>query len=401
MKIGYFVESYKRGGVDTFIRNLLSQKRHNDIFYLIYNNDNPGINYVKKNCKNIIYLKYSIFAWDQIFDKKINNYFLIILKIIYSLLFPITFSYQILRLLSFFKKHDLDKLMIVNGGYPGGDICLAACIAWSQLNPVKKPWINFRNFALKKYKNFILNIYKDLIDKFILRSAKGFVSVSKICSSSIKLRKNLKNSKVLTIYNGHFLKKNKNRFSYKKKFNLPTNSKILLMLAEYDLRKGHKFIIDVMEEINKKDKNIFLFIFGHGDSYEINKLVQKSSSSINIFLNEFNENNFGLISSCDLLVIPSQKYESFGYTAIEAMSLKKPVISTNCGGLREVIKNNITGYLVDRNKPKLFAKKILNLLSNTKLKKKMGNKSLYRYKKHFTHTKMIKSYNNLMKYNRI
>ena len=104
-----------------------------------------------------------------------------ILKIIYSVLFPITFLYQIFRLLKFFKKYDFDKIMIINGGYPGGDICLAACIAWSQLNPTKKPWINFHNFALKKYKIFLLNIYKDLIDKFILRSIKGFVSVSKIC----------------------------------------------------------------------------------------------------------------------------------------------------------------------------------------------------------------------------
>ena len=100
------------------------------------------------------------------------------------------------------------------------------------------------------------------------------------------------------------------------------------------------------------------------------------------------------------MVIPSQKYESFGYTAIEAMSLKKPVVSTNCGGLREVIENNITGYVVNKNNPKIFAKKILDLLKNPKLKKRMGNKSFYRYKKHFTHNKMIESYNNLIKYNR-
>ena len=118
----------------------------------------------------------------------------------------------------------------------------------------------------------------------------------------------------MTIYNGHFLKKNKKKFPFKKKFNLPPNSKILLMLAEYDLRKGHKFIIDVMEKINQKNKNIFLFIFGHGDINEVNKLVQKSNSSKNIFLNKFNKKNFGLISNCDLLVIPSQKYESFGYS---------------------------------------------------------------------------------------
>ena len=140
----------------------------------------------------------------------------------------------------------------------------------------------------------------------------------------------------MTIYNGHFLKKNKKKFPYKKKFNLPPNSKILLMLAEYDLRKGHKFIIDVMEKINQKNKNIFLFIFGHGDINEVNKLVQKSNSSKNIFLNKFNENNFGLISNCDLLVIPSQKYESFGYTAIEAMSLKNLLYRLIVEGLEKL-----------------------------------------------------------------
>ena len=37
------------------------------------------------------------------------------------------------------------------------------------------------------------------------------------------------------------------------------------MLAEYDLRKGHEFIINVMEKIIKKNKNIFLFIYGYGE----------------------------------------------------------------------------------------------------------------------------------------
>ena len=74
MKIGYFVENYKRGGIDTFIKNLICEKNQKDIYYLIYNNNNPGINFIKKNCNNFKNLKYSIFSWDKIFDKKINNY---------------------------------------------------------------------------------------------------------------------------------------------------------------------------------------------------------------------------------------------------------------------------------------------------------------------------------------
>ena len=303
-----------------------------------------------------------------------------------------------IRIFFFLKKITLDKIMIINGGYPGGDICLAATIIWSKINPDKKPWMNFHNFALKKYKFFLLDFYKNYVDKIIAKSVIGFVSVSKICTNSIKLRKNLKNVKTFTIYNGHLSQNKKKIFSLRKKFNLPKGAKILLLLAEYDLRKGHKYIIKSMEEIISQNDNIYLFVFGYGEKKIIKELVLNSSASKNIFLNNFEKNNLGLILQSDILVIASQKYESFGYTAIEAMSLKKTVISTNYGGLKEVISNNVTGYLVDKNKPKLFARKVLFLLNKPKIKKKMEINSYFHYKKFFTNHQMIKNYNNLIKY---
>ena len=83
-----------------------------------------------------------------------------------------------------------------------------------------------------------------------------------------------------------------------------------------------------------------------------------------------------MIDQADILVISSQKYESFGYTAIEAMSIKKAVIATNFGGVKEIIINNQTGFLVDK-KPELFAKKVLNLINNKKLKKKWKINLIY------------------------
>lgn len=397
MKIAYFVENYGRGGIDTFISNLLRKNLFNDKIYLIYNENNPGITSLKK-IKRIKLIKYSIFSWDQIFNKYKNNIFLFFLKIIYSIFFPVTFLYQIIRLYFFFKIHSFDKILIINGGYPGGDICLAATIVWSKINPKKKPWINFHNFALQSNKILLLNFYKNFIDKLIKKSIIGFVSVSKICTNTIKLRKNLKDVKTHTIYNGHTFDNKKKILSLKKKYNLPKNSKILLMLAEYDLRKGHKYIIKVMEKIITKNKNIYLFIFGYGSKTEIKRLVSESMASKNIFLNDFETNQFGLINQADILVIASQKYESFGYTSIEAMSIKKVVIATNFGGVKEIILNNKTGYLVNKNKPETFAKKVINLLNNNKLKKKMENNAFLHYKRFFTSERMIKNYNNLLRY---
>ena len=402
MKIGYFIQNYKRGGVNTFIKNLTSTNIYKDKIFIISNHNNPGIKFLKNiSKKNIKFLTYSIFSWDTILNNKFHIIIINILKIVYSVFFPIFFIYQIYRLKNFFKKNHFDKIMIVNGGYPGGDLCLAAVIAWNKIYPQKKPWINFHNFALKKYKFFLLDFYKNYVDKIISQSIKGFVSVSKVCSKSILRRENLKKSKITTIYNGHLSSKRKKKFFLKKKFGLPKNSKILLMLAEYDLRKGHEFIIRVMENIIKQNKNIYLLIYGHGEKNFVKKLVSKSSANKNIFLNNFEENNIGLIRECDVLVIPSQEYESFGYTAVEAISQKKPVIATDCGGLPEVIINNKTGFIVKKDNSFMFSNKILRLIYDKKIQKKFSVNSYIDFKKRFSHIKMIKSYNNLIKYNSV
>ncbi len=402
MKLGYFIQNYKRGGVNTFVKNLISKKIYNDQIYIISNHNNPGLKFLKnKPNKAVKYLTYSLFSWDTILNKKLNILIIQILKILYSILFPISFFYQVYKLKEFFKKNKFDKIMVINGGYPGGDLCLAAVLAWNKIYPQKKPWMNFHNFALKSNKFFLLNFYKNYVDKKISKSVQGFVSVSIACSKSILKRKNLKNVKILTIYNGHLNLKSKKKINIKKKFNLPKNSKILLMLAEYDLRKGHEFIINVMEKIIKKNKNIFLFIYGYGEKNLIEKLIKASSAKKNIFLNNYNENNIGLINGCDILVIPSQEYESFGYTAIEALSQKKPVVATDCGGLPEVIKNNITGFVVKKNNPTMFSHKILNLIKDRKIQKKFFLNSIVDFKKRFNHIKMIKNYNNLIKYNKV
>ena len=41
-------------------------------------------------------------------------------------------------------------MMIVNGGYPGGDLCLAAVLVWPKINQNQKVWMNFHNIALPK-----------------------------------------------------------------------------------------------------------------------------------------------------------------------------------------------------------------------------------------------------------
>ena len=62
--------------------------------------------------------------------------------------------------------------------------------------------------------------------------------------------------------------------------------------------------------------------------------------------------------SSSALVLPSLE-EGIANVAIEAMAIGLPVISTNCGGMAELIKDNKSGYLVPVNNKKALVDAII------------------------------------------
>ena len=79
----------------------------------------------------------------------------------------------------------------------------------------------------------------------------------------------------------------------------------------------------------------------------------------------------------DLFLLPSEQ-ESFGLVALEAMVHKVPVISTNVGGLPEVNKQNISGFLFPVGAVDAMAEQAISLLSNPQEHLKMKEQALMR-----------------------
>jgi glycosyltransferase involved in cell wall biosynthesis len=72
-----------------------------------------------------------------------------------------------------------------------------------------------------------------------------------------------------------------------------------------------------------------------------------------------------------LMVVPS-RYESFGYVAAEAMIHEKPVVATNVDGLRDVVEDRVTGYLVPLDEDEEMAERVVEILRNPVLQGRMG-----------------------------
>jgi glycosyltransferase involved in cell wall biosynthesis len=77
----------------------------------------------------------------------------------------------------------------------------------------------------------------------------------------------------------------------------------------------------------------------------------------------------------DVVVHSSIEPEPFGMVNLEAMYMKKPVVSTNIGGPTEIFSDGEDGILIEPGNPALLAQKISVLLNDPELRSRMGQKA--------------------------
>ena len=144
--------------------------------------------------------------------------------------------------------------------------------------------------------------------------------------------------------------------------------------------KGQRILIDAATELwNENVRNIKFLIVGGvyaGQEHFRNNLMELIASSpakINIHVFDFTENVWTIWDASDISVVPSTEPESFGLVALEAMLSRKPVIASNHGGITEVVKDGVTGFLVRPGDSSALADSIRLLISDKKLSKAMGD----------------------------
>lgn len=77
----------------------------------------------------------------------------------------------------------------------------------------------------------------------------------------------------------------------------------------------------------------------------------------------------------DVVLVPSHS-ESFGLVALEAQACGVPVVASDVGGLKSIIKDGATGFLVDPGSPEVFAEGAARLLDDPALAKAMGSEAV-------------------------
>lgn len=407
MKILLFTEIYDCGGADTFIINLLNHWPHpDDYFVLVANPNYPGLAVIEKGLRRPYKIVRHGIVLHFNFIRKAARFGFVskVLRILSPvLLFRYAFLvYNILAFRTIINEERPDRFMVINGGYPGADSCRAAGISWGLFS--RKPYSihNFHN--LVKPPIWFLRPHEYVIDVILSRLTKAFVTVSRASAESMSLRPALyKRNRPFFIYNGIDLQPRYDEASCKnlrKELGIPEASPLCLILATYEPRKGHYFLFKAFKIVLREIPDAHLLVCGYGFPEELKQVrqyVDELQLNENVHLAGFRRDISNLLFNTDVLVVPSQSYESFGFTSVEAMAHRVPVVATNVGGIPEVVENNEGGYSVDYRDREGFARHIIALLKDEGLRREQGEKGFQRYQKHFTAARMAVEYAQLIR----
>ena len=195
------------------------------------------------------------------------------------------------------------------------------------------------------------------------------------------------------------------------KYGIPEGRKYVVFLgALTNPRKGAFEAIQAYRAAKSKIPDLFLILMGTWDARlnyaglakTTTKVLEKLAKANNVivtgWLNE--KEKFAILSGSNLFISPTY-YEAFGIALCEALYSKLPVIASNRGGCKYVVRNGVDGILVnDPENIGELTQAITSLVNNPDKAKKMGIAGYERVRKMFswdkTGEKLEKTYQNLV-----
>jgi len=146
----------------------------------------------------------------------------------------------------------------------------------------------------------------------------------------------------------------------------------VICVAHLSAQKNHHLLIDAIARVRTRVPAVSLRLVGDGSARtELETHVERLGLGESVeFLGRVDD-VWPLLAQSEVFVLPSV-YEPLGIAALEAMAAGLPVVATAVGGLREIVRDGTTGYLVPANDEVALAARLIELLEEPQLRNSMG-----------------------------
>jgi len=292
---------------------------------------------------------------------------------------------NIFIVINFLKKNRLD--IIHSHGYK------PTILAYLPSVFLKIPLISTCHLWFKE--DWKLKIYYK-IESMVIKHLPVVTGVSEeICHQIVA--KGVDKERVKLIHNGINIKNygispNPSTVSAKKELNIKEGDFVIGTVGRLAKQKSHYSLLNAMKILN--DMNIKVKCIIIGDGYLRNKLEKEKSKlglNANVFFLGFREDVLNLITLMDVFIMTSLK-EGFPMALLEAMALKKPIISTPVGDVEKLLQHGENGLVYQVGDIYSLVDHITALKKDREYRLRLGNAAYEKVLMDFTSKSMTKKY---------
>lgn len=202
----------------------------------------------------------------------------------------------------------------------------------------------------------------------------------------------VKPSAISVIYNGMDLScyqqeqlRESDRSRFRAEWNVPQDTFLFGTVARFVPVKGLPILLDAFHALvqGKKDAPYLVLVGDGSERPALEAKVQELGLADRVRFAGFRQDIPACLHAIDGFV-HSSLYEGLGYTLIEAMSSKVPVIASNVGGVKEFVYHERTGLLVEPNDPAALAQAMEQLWTSPQLRETLVQNALEKVEATFT-----------------
>lgn len=239
----------------------------------------------------------------------------------------------------------------------------------------------YHGHVFHSYFGKIKTTFYKLVERYLAKKTTGIIAISESQKYELAdIFKIASRDKIDVIPLGLDLsafaeKSDESRLKARTKLALASDEVAIGIIGRLAPIKDHHFFLDAVELVLSKTKmKIRVFIVGDGtEKFSIQERVNEINDKYPgaIKMTSWIRDMAPIYHALDLVCL-SSKNEGTPVSLIEAQAAGLPVLSNDVGGVRDIVKNGHSGYIVPKNNLQAYSEKLLELIKSSELRTQMG-----------------------------
>ncbi len=235
------------------------------------------------------------------------------------------------------------------------------------------------------------------IERYIAKKSSGIIAISKQQKIELgEVHKIAPPKKIQVIPLGFQLEqfidaRRLSRATVRAKYDIAKNEVALAIVGRLAPIKDHAYFLEVIERLAGKINNpLHVFIVGDGSERAAieKRLMQITSGTIKITMTSWILDIATFNAGMDIMCLTS-KNEGTPVSLIEAQASGLPVVSTDVGGVRDIVVDGKSGFVIKRGNIETYVEKLRLLVENRELREKYGTFGQQFVRQQFSYQRLV------------